>query len=63
MSIIKKLSGLSTLYTNDINATGYIDTTQDISGYTIVGIPSNYFNGITSNIQQQFNDISNNLKK
>ena len=55
MSIIKRLSGISTIYSNDIMASGNIESTEDISGYTIVGNPSSYFTGITSNIQQQIN--------
>ena len=57
MSIIKRLSGLSTIYSNDIIATGNVDSTLDISGYTIVGNPSSYFTGITSNIQTQIDDL------
>ena len=59
MSIIKRLSGLSQIYSNDIIATGNIDSTQDISGYTIVGNPSSYFLSISSNIQTQINSLQN----
>jgi len=56
MSIIKRLSGLSTIYSNDIMASGNVESTEDISGYTIVGNPRSYFTGITSNIQFQLNN-------
>jgi len=59
MSIIKRLSGLSQIYSNDIIATGNVDSTQDISGYTIVGNPSSYFLSISSNIQTQINSLQN----
>ena len=61
MSIIKNLSGISTIYTNNIYSSGFVDSSNDISGNSIVGIPSLYFNGLTSNIQQQLNLLQSNL--
>jgi len=63
MSIIIKLSGLSTIYSNDIITTGNVDCTQDISGYTILGNPSSYFTGIQSNIQIQINNLQTTLNE
>ena len=63
MSIIIKLSGLSTIYSNDIITTGNVDCTQDISGYTILGNPSSYFTGIQSNIQIQINNLKTTLNE
>ena len=49
MSIIKNLSGISTIYTNNIYPTGVVDSSSDISGNSIVGIPILYFNGFLIN--------------
>ena len=61
MSIVKRLSGLTTIYSNDIIASGNVESTEDISGYTIVGNPSSYFTGLTSNIQFQIDNLQNTL--
>ena len=62
---VRNLSGLSNGYFDSLDVAGNIiqyggafNTNEDISGYTILGQPSSYFTGITSNIQNQINTIS-----
>ena len=65
---VRNLSGLSNGYFDSLDVAGNIiqyggafNTNEDISGYTILGQPSSYFTGITSNIQNQFYSIENQI--
>ena len=62
---VRNLSGLSNGYFDSLDVAGNIiqygaafNTNEDISGYTILGQPSSYFTGLTSNIQNQINNAS-----